>query len=360
MFYDVIIVGAGPAGSACAAVCAHAGLRTVIVEKSIFPREKVCGDCINPACWPVLKRLKVADRVLRLPHTRLGGVEFIGIGGRKINYPLRQSARGEIAVKRSHLDALLLRRAVEWGADLREGKPVERVAEGWEVTVGKETLRGRILVAADGRNSTVARLLGLLPGAHRERLAMQTHIPAPRDFGERVTLCFLPEGYCGLAPVGNGEVNLCVVGRPRDVATLRGWARRQFDLSPKAVWRTITPLARRPARTDRGDLLLVGDVARVVEPFTGEGIYYALATGELAGHHIVRRLRGETGDSFAGYWREHAGLYRGRLWINELSRQAVLHPRLATVALEALRFQPRALRFLTGKVVGAGDLARHP
>src|SRR4051812_11588533 len=65
---DVAIVGGGPAGSACAFFCARAGLRTVLVERETFPREKVCGDCLNPSCWPVLERLGVAEAVRRLPH----------------------------------------------------------------------------------------------------------------------------------------------------------------------------------------------------------------------------------------------------------------------------------------------------
>src|SRR2546430_2140813 len=64
--YDVAIVGGGPAGSACATFCAAAGLETVLIEREKFPREKVCGDCINPACWEVLRRLEVADRIQQL------------------------------------------------------------------------------------------------------------------------------------------------------------------------------------------------------------------------------------------------------------------------------------------------------
>src|SRR5438132_14350528 len=82
--FDVAIVGAGPAGSTCAAFCAAAGLRTVLIEREKFPREKVCGDCLNPACWPVLRRLGAFERVCALSHGKLDRVEFIAIGGQKI------------------------------------------------------------------------------------------------------------------------------------------------------------------------------------------------------------------------------------------------------------------------------------
>src|SRR5256885_16259677 len=79
--FDVAIVGSGPAGASCAAFCANAGLRTLVLERELFPREKVCGDCLNPACWPILRRLQLAERVRTLPHGVLDRVEFIGIGG---------------------------------------------------------------------------------------------------------------------------------------------------------------------------------------------------------------------------------------------------------------------------------------
>jgi geranylgeranyl reductase family protein len=349
MIYDVAIVGAGPAGSTCAAMCAQAGLSTLLVERAIFPREKVCGDCLNPACWPVLDRLKLSGRVLALPHARLAELEFIGVGGRSLRFPLHAVPRGEIAIKRSVFDQLLRDRAQELGAEVREDCAVTAVQRGWRVQTNRDAFSARILVAADGRNSTVARLLGLLPASERDRIGVQTHFAAPADFGERVVMRFLPQGYCGLASVGGGEVNLCLVSTGDRIGELKSWAGAHFALPPVQEWRTITPLTRAAVPPAHEGLLLVGDAARVIEPFTGEGIYYALASGELAARHIV------AGD-LPGYAAAHAELYRGRLWINELSKQAALHPRLATAVLELARFHPGMLRFLTAKVVGATAL----
>src|SRR5205085_10862748 len=75
--YDVAIVGGGPAGSSCAGFCAASGLRTILVEREEFPREKVCGGCLNPECWPIIRRLQLEDRVRTLPHGVLDQVEFI-------------------------------------------------------------------------------------------------------------------------------------------------------------------------------------------------------------------------------------------------------------------------------------------
>src|SRR6266576_3131266 len=102
--FDVAIVGAGPAGSSCDAFCAQAGLRTLVLEREKFPREKVCGDCLNPSCWPVLRRLNVEDRVRSLAHGKLHCVEFIGVDRQKVSIALPEDA--EIAVKRSLFDGL--------------------------------------------------------------------------------------------------------------------------------------------------------------------------------------------------------------------------------------------------------------
>ena len=347
MIYDVAIVGAGPGGSTCAALCADAGLSTLVIERSIFPREKVCGDCVNPACWPIFDRLQVSERVLALPHSRIEEVQFIGTDGRSVRHPLPASSRGEIAVKRSLLDDLLLHRARELGAEVREGATVRALEHGWNIQTTAGTFSARTLVAADGRNSTVARLLGLLPLAEKDRIGVQTQFPAPQDFGNRVLMRFHPRGYCGLASVGDGQLNLCLVSTARHIGDLKAWAVREFALSPTQEWRTITPLARAAVPATHANLLLVGDAARVVEPFTGEGIYYALASGELAARHIIAR-------NLDGYAAAHAQLYRGRLWINALAKQAVLHPRLATLAL----YFPPALRLLTAKVVSPAASAQ--
>ncbi len=344
-FFDVAIIGGGPAGASCAATCAAAGLKTLVLERAVFPREKVCGDCLNPACWPLFDRLEVSERIARLPHSRLSEVEFIGTGGTSLLVPLAPSLRGEIAIKRSLLDELLLARAEECGAHIQQNCGVTQIEPGWKIHAGTEVVDARILVAADGRNSTVARVLQLLPASARDRIGVQTHFPAPAKFGDRVAMRFLPDGYCGLASVGGGVLNLCLVAKPPKMEALKTWARAQFALPPDQPWRTITPLARAPVPPRHGNLLLVGDAARVVEPFTGEGIYYALASGELAARAII------SGD-LPSYTAAHRKLYRGRLWINELTRFAATNSRVATALLSVARVAPGVLRFLTGKVIG--------
>ena len=357
--FDVAIVGGGPAGASSAAFCAMAGLRTLLLERATFPREKVCGDCVNPACWPILRRLELAERLRDLPHAKLDRVELIGINGRRLSAKLPGGEEAEIAIKRSLLDALLLARVRELGGTVQENTTVTALTPPdprtchWSISAGDQSFRSRVLVAADGRNSTVARLCGLLPRSAKERIALQTHLPLPPEFGDRVVLEFRPEGYSGQAPVGGGELNLCLAGVPDKIVALRQWAEAKFKIPPDHSWRTITPLRRTPILAGQGSLFLVGDAARVVEPFTGEGIYYALASAELAAKAIGFQCDGQgTEEVAAAYSAAHRQLYRGRLWINRLARAAVLSPRAASMLLEALRFQPAVLRFLTAKITG--------
>jgi menaquinone-9 beta-reductase len=353
---DVAIVGGGPAGSTCGAFCAAAGLRTLVIEREKFPREKVCGDCINPACWPVLERLEVASEIRNSPHGALDAVEFIAINGKKIHIDLPRGDRSEIAIKRSAFDQLLLNRARALGAEVREETTLialERSRErNWKIDILRETFIARVVVGADGRNSTVARLRNLLPRPERERVSLQAHIPLPRDFGNRIVLQFLPEGYSGQAPVNDRELNLCLVGTPPTISSLRQWAERNFNLPADQTWRTITPLTRDPVPVAHENLFFIGDAARVVEPFTGEGIYYALRSGELAAATIVKIIRGEDRQlAVREFARAHRAMYRGRLWVNQLARAAVLSPKVASALLPLARLSPAVLRALTGKIV---------
>lgn len=352
--FDVAIVGGGPAGSSCAAFCAQAGLRTLLVEREKFPREKVCGDCLNPSCWPVLQRLQVESQVRGLPHGELRAVEFIGTNRQSVSIALPEGA--EIAVKRTLFDALLLSQARALGADVQEQTTVSELHrnENWEIVTDREVFKAKILVAADGRNSTVARLCNLLPRVGKERVALQSHIPLPKNFGERIVLQFLPEGYSGQAPTGNGELNLCLVGKPNSVSKLKSWAENEFCISRDHSWRTITPLRREALRPVHPRLFLVGDAARVVEPFTGEGIFYALRSGELAAYTIGKFIAGVNEDKVASeFEHQQRAMYSGRLWLNRLARAAVLSPQIASRILTLAKVQPSLLRLLTSRVVKA-------
>jgi menaquinone-9 beta-reductase len=357
--FDIAVVGGGPAGSVCAAFCSRAGLRTLVLEREKFPREKVCGDCLNPSVWPVLNRLDLAGRVRALSHAKLARVEFIAIGGRKVIVDLPSGDASEFAIKRSLFDKLLLKRAGEFGAQIREEATVTALTnnDSWKIeTAGGEKFAAQVLVGADGRNSTVARLCNLLPRPERERIALQSHLRLPDNFRNRVVLQLLPHGYAGLSPVNDEELNVCLVAKPRNINALKSWATQHFNVSRDHTWRTITPLTRAPIPPIHENLFLIGDAARVVEPFTGEGIFYAMRSGELAATAIARIIRGEDRrPAMREFARAYAKMYRGRLWINRLARAAVLSPRMASFLVRFAPLSPAIMGLLTEKIAGRGD-----
>lgn len=357
---DVAVVGGGPAGSSCAAFCAAAGLRVALIEREKFPREKVCGDCINPACLPVLHRLGLGNEVETWPHAFADAVDFVAINGRRVRAAFPSGPARIVTIKRSVFDDQLLQRASALGTRVFEQATVVGVHKtrdrDWKIDIVHEVLLARVLVGADGRNSTVARLCNLLPRPERERIALQAHVPLPRDFGNRIVLQFLPEGYSGQAPVNERELNLCLVGTPPTISALRSWAEREFKLPKDQSWRTITPLARAPVPVAHDNLLFIGDAAQVVEPFTGEGIYYALRSGELAAGTIVKIFRDQDRQIMVKELvRDHRAMYRGRLWINRFARAAVLHPQIASRLLALSPISAAILRRLTRNIVRVPD-----
>jgi geranylgeranyl reductase family protein len=350
--YDVIIVGGGPAGATAATVTAKAGLSTLVLERAQFPRDKVCGDCLNPGAWTVLHRLGISQTIDALPSTRLEYVRFANSAGRSLELPLPVGERAEKGIRRKFFDDALLRNATSNGAEIRFGEPVTRVQlnSGWTVSTVSTSVKARFLVAADGRNSTIARLLGDFPTKKsNDRVSFQTHFPSSASPHVALELC--EYGYMGLATIGEGLMNLCLVCRPKHADQFRREARKRFELPSDHRWQSVTPLTRPSIRSDRQNLFYIGDAARVVEPFTGEGILYALRTGLLAGESIIRSLTGSI-DAIAFFDSNIGGVYRDRLWINRLARLCVLHPKISSYLLDIFRCSPGPLRYLTEKVVG--------
>ena len=359
--FDLAICGAGPAGAASALAAARAGWRVALIERAPFPRHKVCGDCLNPGVWPVLESLGTASALRALDHAELHTVRLVSQKGQALEIPLPAGA--ERAVTRESFDAVMLQAALAAGVTLLSGAPltaIQRQATGWSLATASTSLSAQTFIAADGRNSTTCRLLGLAPPARAGRVALQCHAPLASPYQGTVALELLPHGYCGIAPVDATRMNLCLVSDASQLAATRQEAQRRFQLPSDQLWHSLAPL-------DRPDLppaplpgcFLAGDAARVVEPFTGEGIYYALRSGQLAAGAAALHLTGDP--AAATFYREaHRQLYRHRLWVNRLARLAVTHRTLGNSLLALGRYFPALPGLLTTKVISTGTSLPRP
>ncbi len=369
---DVLIVGAGPAGSAAAITLARAGARVRLIDRATFPREKLCGDTVNPGTLAILRRLGVAADVeargLPIAGWRLTGEHGASVEGR---YP--QGARG-VAVRRRDLDWVLLRAAAAAGAEVDEGVSARRatLADGRVTGAalawagGEDERRAAVTIAADGRASVMAFGLGLAHYARRpRRWALGAYLEGATVRTDLGRMHVRRDRYVGIAAMPGGLTRVCLVeanpawrGAPPG-RTLLGAIRSDEDLADELAAATIVgrPSVLGPLAVDGGGpaidgLLTAGDAAGFVDPMTGDGLRFALRGGELAAAAALdalaggwagvhARLAARRGREFAGKWR-----------FDRAVRGLVSSPWLVSAAGVGARVAPGVLRALVAR---AGD-----
>ena len=298
--WDLVVVGAGPAGSSAAlgALTVDPSLRVLLLDRVDFPRDKSCGDGIAPHVLDALAEVGAGDLVA--DWTPLWHLE-LGRGRERVEGRMRRPVH---VVPREVFDARLVERAVAAGAVLRRHQ-VRSVEPGEGGVVVDGHLRAPVVVGADGARSVVReRLLG----RRREprALAIRGYAPVTPElagrqlirYGERrqPAYAWAFDRGDGLVNVGYGEL---LPGARRGTPPTRKLLLDQLErLVPGASasgerWRAHhLPLSGWRWRQPEGPLLLVGDAAALVNPMTGEGIYYAVATGIAAGRTAAGAVRG--------------------------------------------------------------------
>jgi menaquinone-9 beta-reductase len=353
---DVIVAGAGPAGSIAALVLARAGARVLIIDREAFPRDKLCGDTVNPGAIALLASLGICRGPLEGARPLYGMILSGPTMSLRAEYGSGIAAR---AIRRYDLDAWLLECAIAAGARFESRMVVRQpllgesgsrsVVRGLVLAPRRrpsETVRipSTIVIAADGHRSVLARSLGLCRTPRRPRRwafgVYATRVDAAGDVGE---MHIRGNAYLGIAPLTDTLVNICVVTGPkppardpeeivnRVIGTDAGLAYRCRSAAFVGRPRVLGPLANDAIGSGVEGLLLAGDAAGFIDPITGDGLHLAMQGGLLAAEQALHAL--ETSDL------RHAP---ERL---AAARRAALAPKL--------RFN-RAIRVLTGSPTAIG------
>lgn len=353
---DVAVVGAGPAGACAALAARRCGAGVVLLDRADFPRDKACGDGIAAHALDVLTELGVPDAVAGYPP--VPALRLVAPGGAQA---ARRLPRPAYTVPRRVFDARLVAAARAAGAELRR-HPVRRLEVRDGVVVLDGVLAARAVVGADGAGSVVRRALGhgANPDGHLA-LAIRGYGPASGPLEQRIVASARHwPAYAWSFPIGDGRANVgygeVLAGRP---LTRRRLLDRLAALLPEIDSGAVTGLrahhlpfsTRRPA-PGRGRIVLAGDALSLVNPLTGEGIFYAVLSGALAGRAAARH------PSAAAEW--YAAALRQRLGrhLRHSSAGAWLarHRTVVDAVVRAAGRDERAFRTLAELGLGDGRL----
>jgi flavin-dependent dehydrogenase len=325
---QVVVVGAGPAGSTLACLLARHGMEVLLLDQARFPRDKPCGEYLNPAAVALLQRLGLLSALGGAGARIVVGAHLTAPGSPPLRVPFPAWGSGlpawGLSLPRLHLDAALLHAARGAGVRVHEGFRVDDLLHSGErvagvVGRGQEgavRVRSRIVVGADGSRSVVARRLGLARSPRTPgRIGLVAHYQdvAGDDW---VEMHAGRRGYCGLGYSADGGANVALVAEPEDLPLLRGrtaaffedrlaefpWvARRVAGGRPVGRLQVTGSMSSAPAGVTAPGALLVGDAAGFFDPYTGEGVAYALRAAELAAEAVFAAVEGGAREERAAF-----------------------------------------------------------
>lgn len=292
--YDLIVVGAGPAGCACAITAARAGASVLLLEKDRFPRHKVCGEFVSPESLHLLSSLVGEKCFSSSPEI---AVSRIFTGKEKVEVPVSPAAR---SIPRFELDDALLRAARNTGVDTREQCTVTEVRHNgdFQAVTQEGEFRSRTAVNGTGRWSRLTQPAA--PANHAKWIGLKGHFREASP-SRSVDLYFFPGGYCGVQPVADEAVNACAMVRADAARSLTEVLSLHPALAARSKsWEPLFPpistsgLIFRAPQTHEDGMLMAGDAAAFIDPFVGDGISLALQSGNLAAECLLDAMQGRT------------------------------------------------------------------
>ena len=364
---DVVIIGAGPGGSAAAHALSSSGVDVLLLDRAEFPRDKTCGDGLTPRALRALERMGVLHQVAA-QACHVESYHVVAPNGRSTS--ARQAG---LVLPRLELDDILLRHAMRSGAQF-QGRVtvthVEPTRSGVRIHAdGGRVLEARLAIIATGAATAVPRRSGILQRQPRAMLAVRAYFEdlpheVPRAFQLRFDEAPSP-GYGWVFPTGAHSANVGVAYLP---GRWRGTSAQAFDRFIRGTAMARMLKGARHARGVKGypirvdcfrapasapNMLLVGEAAGLVNPLTGEGIDFALESGLLAGEHVIRGLTSRVDPTWvADYDERLSGRFLKTFRFAEWIRDWFCAPPLLNLLVPLANRRPELRQLLASVVIG--------
>ena len=392
--FQIVIVGAGPAGASLAIRLAKHNFKVCLIEREKFPRHKLCGEFISPECLRHFRDLDVFDEMLSAGGERIEKTVFYEPNGKSVGVPSKwfnASGQNALSLSRAEMDFRLLEKAKQTGAEvLEETQTVGLATENGEICGVKvkskdgatREIIADITIDATGRATVLAKLAekSKVESSNFQKSKIQnrlvgfkTHLKNAAPEKGACEIYFFSGGYGGLSPVEDGLANLCFLIRAETVRKFGGDAEKivqEVVFRNKRAEKTLQNAESiidwlavsvdtfgakdlNPAK----NLFSIGDAAAFIDPFTGSGMLMALESAEIFANIAAENFHSpaQIAEKYKLFHREK---FQKRLRVCSIMRRAAFVPALANLAISALGMSEAARRILaraTRQTIPAGE-----